>query len=152
MNDSDDDRDEYFDRMRPRVFWHDSLRSFTGLVRLYLRDLFWDRLGTAISSNHRAHTSTHLPFPQLRLLSLSYVSFRNTEPLHGYRSNDRVDLVISLRDALTVRRQSGLKLSTLAIFKAVNFRQEDADTLRPLVEQIHWDSAVTEADWSGDFH
>lgn len=150
MNDSDDNRDEYFERMRPRIFWHDSLRSFTGLVRLYLRDLFWDGLGTAISSNHSAHTSTLMPFPQLRLLSLSHVSFRDTEPLHGYCSNDRADLVISLRDALTVRRRAGLKLSTLSIFMAVNFRQEDVDILRPVVEEIHWDNTVHEADWSGD--
>ncbi|TCD68708.1 hypothetical protein EIP91_009992 [Steccherinum ochraceum] len=78
----------------------------------------------------RSPTAENLPFPKLRVLSLTDAEFRAEPPsvVIGHRGSD---FIWYLRDMLAIRQDAGIPLQELNIWSPINFNgSEDEDILR----------------------
>lgn len=84
-----------------------------------------------------------LPFPKLRVLTLTDAKFRPSlsSPIDESGSHDE-HFIQDLRDMVRVRKHTGIPLRMLGIYDAVHFESSDVEMLREYVGEVIWDGHV----------
>ncbi|KAH8097063.1 hypothetical protein BXZ70DRAFT_309220 [Cristinia sonorae] len=135
----------WYQQPHPTEFWSNSLTCMSGLEFLYMDGIIFDptMLGTPLvpPTPQRPHG---LPFPQLRLLSLRHICFRDSRPSQPFSTSHHVAFIDRLRDMLRVRKEAGVGIATLIVSSVLNFTQEDVNMLGMYVEKVEWDGQVLE--------
>lgn len=86
--------------------------------------------------NSSTDSPEQIPLPLLKVLSLRHIWF-NGAPFGG-----KAGVLAWLRDTLVARRVIGAPITKLIACDAMNFTQDDADSLRLLVTEFLWDQKV----------
>jgi len=113
------------------------VRGSRGLVEHFLDQHYFARLDLESTGLLESPPAAMLPLHNLRFLSVTSMVL-GEEPSEFSPGPKHTSLINGLWDMLELRNSAGIRLSLLAINDVYYFESEDAEYLRPLVDNLEW--------------